>query len=377
MAQDFGDDVGEFFLRHLKQSSKFIGKEVWNYFKEQQKAQQNNVNAENIIFNPESPESEYACVPFGRRDDAAQFLSVCQDNDIDVIGLSDKNGNGFLLFNYNEYERVEALIPNFVQEHNIDVQDVILRSRNVKHMSEAEIMHNLNLIGDGHNGGGAGAPAPVRDPVRVAVTQPQQDTDRVYDYIHRPQVLDVSKQRTEIIANNVRFAQKYSANLDEFRQMLAEKGIGMDTSAKGDNLFYEARRAPDGSLLPYDHARRDWAVTADTLKKNYGVDATHEWFGENMPKEIDGSLDTRGETADINQGIESHDGMDTNASTMRIEREQSGTDVAPSLTRKNTEKPYSLASEADSMRRASKQLAQERGIDDKVIDISDKLKPER
>ena len=103
-----------------------------------------------------------------------------------------------------------------------------------------------------------------------------------------------------------------------------------------------------------------------------------------MPS-TDGSLDTRGETADINQGIESHDGMDTNTSTLRVEREATGTDIPPSQMknqmRQSPEKAprqFSLLSEANSARAASKQLAKEKGIKDVVKDIlSDKLNPIR
>lgn len=188
-----------------------------------------------------------------------------------------------------------------------------------------------------------------------------------------------SSSKTQWIANEVALAQKQATNLEEFRSMLAQKSIGIAPSVKGENLFYEARRANDGSLLPYSHKQRDWAVSAETLKTKYGVDATNDWFNDKMPS-TDGSMDSRGETADINQGIESHDGMDTNTSTLRVEREQTGTEVAPSVVRKNTEqaKPrYSLSSEAKSMRQASKQLSKEHGIEDKVTDISDKLNPMR
>ena len=90
----------------------------------------------------------------------------------------------------------------------------------------------------------------------------------------------------------------------------------------------------------------------------------------------DGSLDQRGETPDLNQGIRSHDGMDTDTRTMRIEREQNGTDVPPSKVRE--EKAYSLDSEAREARDASRQLAKESGqTQEHVTDISDKLNPVR
>ena len=92
----------------------------------------------------------------------------------------------------------------------------------------------------------------------------------------------------------------------------------------------------------------------------------------------DGSLDQRGETPDLNQGIRSHDGMDTDTRTTRMEREQNGTDVPPSKVREENNRPYSLDSEAKAARDASKQLAKESGqAQEHVTDISDKLNPVR
>lgn len=78
-----------------------------------------------------------------------------------------------------------------------------------------------------------------------------------------------------------------------------------------------------------------------------------------------------GRTADINQGIDSHDGMDTDTRTLRIEREQNGTDIAPSKMRE--EQANSLSAKAAECRAASKQLEKESGITEREIDISDKM----
>ena len=142
-------------------------------------------------------------------------------------------------------------------------------------------------------------------------------------------------------------------------------------------MFYEARMGADGQLLPFEH-RQDWSVGADTLQKNYGVDARQDWFTRNRPTVSDGSLDQRGETPDLNQGIRSHDGMDTDTRTTRMEREQNGTDVPPSKVREENNRPYNLDSEAREARDASRQLAKESGqTQERVTDISDKLNPVR
>ncbi len=96
------------------------------------------------------------------------------------------------------------------------------------------------------------------------------------------------------------------------------------------------------------------------------------------PQITDGSLDMNGSTPDINQGIESHDGMDTMVNTLRIEREQNGTEVAPSMVREQSDRSrekYDLNSQAKECRAASKQLSQTNDSPDR--DISDKFQQER
>ena len=96
------------------------------------------------------------------------------------------------------------------------------------------------------------------------------------------------------------------------------------------------------------------------------------------PQMTDGSLDMNGATPDINQGIESHDGMDTMVSTLRVEREQNGTEVSPSMVREQSDRSrekYDLNSQAKECRAASKQLSQTNDSPDR--DISDKFQQER
>lgn len=99
------------------------------------------------------------------------------------------------------------------------------------------------------------------------------------------------------------------------------------------------------------------------------------------PQVADGSLDMDGRTPDLNQGIESHDGMDTDVSTLRLEREQNGTDVAPSVVREEAaharDDDRSLDAVAKECRAASKQLEHESGIAEHELDVSDKLNPVR
>ena len=96
------------------------------------------------------------------------------------------------------------------------------------------------------------------------------------------------------------------------------------------------------------------------------------------PPAIDGSLDTDGRTPSLDQNIKSHDGMDTDTKTLKLEREQNGTDISPSMVRDQSDRSresYNLKSKADENRSASKQLSQTNDSPDR--DISDKFQQER
>ncbi len=96
------------------------------------------------------------------------------------------------------------------------------------------------------------------------------------------------------------------------------------------------------------------------------------------PPAIDGSLDTDGRTPSLDQSIKSHDGMDTDTKTLKLEREQNGTDISPSMVRDQSDRSresYNLKSKADENRATSKQLSQTNDSPDR--DISDKFQQER
>ncbi|MFQ9361453.1 MAG: hypothetical protein ACLS77_05675 [[Clostridium] innocuum] len=96
------------------------------------------------------------------------------------------------------------------------------------------------------------------------------------------------------------------------------------------------------------------------------------------PPAIDGSLDTDGRTPSLDQNIKSHDGMDTDTKTLKLESEQNGTDISPSMVRDQSDRSresYNLKSKADENRAASKQLSQTNDSPDR--DISDKFQQER
>jgi len=279
---------------------------------------------------------------------------------------------------------------------------------------------------------------------------------------------------TTLIRDKVLAAREQCRDLEDFKAILAENGIGTRLNDDGELQFYEGRQGKDGEMLKFDKDM-DWPVNAKTLAgEKYQCDATLDWFEKNTPKEpsgidslnhahspippqkdlnlicnsvrsdleergiqtldradgkmgfvvdidykkqvvdavekhfpghtpeelgiilephhdigsmtmdaqesqvTDGSLDMNGSTPDINQGIESHDGMDTMASTLRVEREQNGTEVAPSMVREQSDRSrekYDLNSQAKECRAASKQLSQANDSPDR--DISAKFHQER
>lgn len=169
------------------------------------------------------------------------------------------------------------------------------------------------------------------------------------------------------------------------------------------NLICNAVRGDleERGIQTLDRADGKMGFVVDIDYKKQVVDAVEKHFPGHTPEELgiilephhdigsmtmdaqesqvtDGSLDMNGSTPDINQGIESHDGMDTMVSTLRVEREQNGTEVSPSMVREQSNRSregYNLKSKADENRAASKQLSQTNDSPDR--DISDKFQQER
>lgn len=361
MAQDMGDDIGERIFRLLGRA---VGYGMCRFLADYQR------NAEQwtrqrFIENGMDPTQaqaqaqaaaarEAVCVPFGGAQDAALFAQMCRQDGVYAMPLTDPQGNGFLQFAVADLDRMQSTISRFAQEVARQHEQWI--GETLRQPVNPETLPQLREIPIVDRPRTTPAQAPTQE--RAAQTQPQQ-----------------APNRTQAIADKVRDARDNCTGFDDFRQRLAAQGVGVTTTMTGELMFYEARMGADGQPLPFEH-RQDWSVGADTLQKNYGVDARQDWFTRNRPMATDGSLDQRGETPDLNQGIRSHDGMDTDTRTMRIEREQNGTDVPPSKVRE--EKAYSLDSEAREARDASRQLAKESGqTQEHVTDISDKLNPVR
>lgn len=383
MAQDFGDDMGERLFRLIGRAASYA---VRDWLREQEYARrlaERDTQGQSAATQPGAnapARPEQVCIPFGQADDAALFAKVAQEQKIQMEAFSDRDGNGFVRFRTDELERVQTCSERFVEAMTHMNAERVAQSLESALPVTEEQMRGLTQIRDLPD-------LPQRDAkARTEPTQQPQTARPDLGAVSREaRAVSVADQNlTEAIADKVREARESCRAFDDFKEILAERGVGVTTTKDGEVMFYEARRDADGKLLPFgrdENGSRDWAVGARTLKERYGVDATHDWFERNTPQASDGSLDADGRTPDINQGIESHDGMDTDARTLRLEREQTGTDVAPSKVREEQAQARaddrSLSSVSEQCRAASKQLEAESGVIDRELDISDKLSPVR
>ena len=441
MAQDFGDDVGDILVRafgrackdaYQNRKSKHLHDEYKRIF------EKNGMSKDDAAAKAEAMASrEHICIPFGSSVDATYFARVLQENDIAAAAMSDAMGNGYIEFAEAEIENVKQCIPQFSEVMTTLKEEQIAKVLDGTPVSE-DVYNSLKTIylrpdlpktqtkepeshdiaEDGHVSPADEAPEHVHD-------------DRVNDAYHH----------TEGIRDKVLAAREQCRDFDDFKELLAKEEVGVTESKSGELMFYEARRDENGEILPRgenEEGLLDWAVGAKTLANKWQCEATHDWFEKNTPKEptalehdsarevippqkdlnlicnavhsdleergiqtldradgkmgflvenvkdsrepqmTDGSLDMNGATPDINQGIESHDGMDTMVSTLRVEREQNGTEVSPSMVREQSDRSregYNLKSKADENRAASKQLSQTNESPDR--DISDKFQQER
>ena len=361
MAQDFGDDMGELLFKQLGRATEYgLRRLIADYQKNATEWTKQYLIEGGMDPTAAQAEAKAAasreavCISFGNAEEAAMFAQACRQNGFYVMPLTDNDGNGFLQFAVEDLDRMEAVIPRFAQEMTRQREQRIVeelggepvKPEKLAQLKEIKISTQPSV-------------PVVRPPVQERTAEQEQNVPR----------------HTQDIADKVRDARNQCVNFNDFRQRLAEQGIGVTTTTAGELLFYEARMGEDGRPLPFEH-RKDWSVGADTLNTRYGVDARQDWFIRNRATVTDGAMDQRGETPDLNQGIRSHDGMDTDTRTLRIEREQNGTDIPPSKARE--EKAYSLESEAKTAREASRQLAKESGqAQERVTDISDKLNPVR
>lgn len=418
MAQDFGDEMGDGLKRFLSRLLQ-DGFREWLYAHRQANGKDAGQRDDGAPPAPEGYEayeasSSVSYVPFGEAGDAAAFARLCQEQGVPAEPFEDRDGNGFVRVGNADLDRLGDLVPRFAEVAPQEASERVARALDEARQLTPEDVRGLKAV------------------------------TRLPDMARGTEAAARAVNRTQAIADKVRSARHWCHTFDEFKGILARDGIGVTTTKDGENMFYEARKDADGKLLPYSREARDWAVGAQALKENYDVDATHDWFEKNTPKDwppnqgsdamvmtpegpmsegqaaaryneigrmfktfspdeifkhwqeiakpeplrvgperpnepqvADGSLDMDGRTPDLNQGIESHDSMDTDTRTMRLEREQNGTDVAPSEVREQTEQALaddrSLASVERDCREASQHLEADRGGGARDIDISDKM----
>lgn len=380
MAQDYGEDVGEMLMQAIGNQTgraleRFIDDKARDWHKERLmeggKAEE---DAEALASR------EQICLPFGTSEDAAYFAQVCRENGTFASALTDREGNGFIQFAEDDIQEIKGCAPQFAEVMSRRQEQSIAERLERGHPVTAEELAGLNEI--------------TRLP-NLSFRHPEEAKSRATVRADRS---DGSHNHTESIRDKVLDARDRCTDFGDFEQILARRGIGITATRKGEVMFYEARRGKDGSILPFGkdaQGRTDWAVGADTLSRKWGVDATYDWFEENKghkgrpeageePVAADGAHDTDGRTPDADQDVRSHDGMDTDASTERIEREQNGTDVPPSekqresdqTSRQSARRP-TLEEEAKLMREASKQPATRSSTRSREVSVSDRLRPVR
>lgn len=395
MAQDFGDDAGERLERGIMRLLGELARGAWRHHLEskrqsqqeryyEQRLQRDDVDTEAAAAEARAlAQREQVCIPFGSQTEAAYFAQVCRDNGTYVTALADGSGNGFIEFAADDLAKVQDCVPQFSEVMTQLTNEEISRSLERAEPLTEQQYGRLREVKSLPN-------LPSRNAAERAAQSRDADPDLSSQKVTVP-------NHTEHIAQEVAVARAQCKTFDDLQRALAQRGIGTTVTKDGEAMFYEARTDDEGRLLPFGRdaqGNRDWAVGAKTLKERWGVDATHDSFVRGSfdarepqvrsePQVADGSLDADGRTPDINQGIDSHDGMDTDTRTLRLEREQNGTDVAPSKVHEEAEqgreashddgRGYSLESEARDMRSASRQLEQESGHTEHDLDISDKM----
>ena len=301
MAQDFGDDLGERLFRLIGRAASYAVRD-WMREREYARRLAERDGGQRGAEKAEEPaQPEEVCIPFGQADDAALFAKVCQEEGVQMDALADKEGNGFVRFRTEDLEKVQACSERYVDAMTRMNAERVARTLESALPVTEEQMRGLTQIKDLPDLPGRESAQPVKGPGHGAAARDGR-------------VAAGELNHTETIAREVERARGACRDFDDFKDRLAERGIGVTTTKDGEVMFYEARRDGQGSLLPFgrDEAtgNRDWAVGAKALKERYNIDATHDWFERNTPQAADGSLDMDGRTPDINQGIDSHDGMD-------------------------------------------------------------------
>ena len=240
MAQDFGDDVGELFIRNFERAAE----QALRYHLAHR---DNDMGIREVSDEPD--ENRLVCVPFGKEEDAAYFAQVLVDNGIDAVPLTDYIRNGYVQFPAADLEGIKACVPQFAELMTKRYLERIEWSLDSGPVPESRIsrLRESTVLSER-----AGAPSDLEQGEIAAPSR---------------------SNHTQAISDKVRAAREQCTNFGDFERILAGEGVGISTTKAGENLFYEARFTENGRMLPFGRDKdghMDWAVGADTLKKRWG-----------------------------------------------------------------------------------------------------------
>lgn len=224
MAQDMGDDIGERIFRLLGRAvgygmRRFLADyqrnaEQWT----RQRFLENGMDPTQAQAQAQAAAArEAVCVPFGGAQDAALFAQMCRQDGVYAMPLTDPQGNGFLQFAVADLDRMQSTISRFAQEVARQHEQWI--GETLRQPVSPEKLPRLREIPITDRPRTAPEQAPAQE--RAAQTQTQQ-----------------APNRTQAIADKVRDARDRCASFEDFRQRLAEQGIGVTTTMTGELMFY-------------------------------------------------------------------------------------------------------------------------------------------
>lgn len=361
MATDFGDDMGEMIFEAIKRAIRnstytLTRKLLKNIRDHMQTYYENKGLKEGMTpdqaqqYAKEMSDREQSIVKFGNILEASQMAEVAKQNETYAHAFQDDQQNGYLSFATEDKDNIIKLLPYFTQ--NLDQQAIERISNDIDTPITKNELKNLQPI-KSTNLWKTNEQTPPEKYIEAEILK-----ETILDQPEEP-----IKTRTQTIADIVKEAKNTSQNIEEFKQQLAQKGVGLTHTKNGEPMVYQPKSATLGNLNPYQ--KGDWAVSCAKLEKDYGIQGLTDYLT------TDGSLDTRGETPDLNQGIKSHDSIDTDTHTTGIEREGQGTDIPL--------KRYNLEEVKQESRASAKALEKNhtKETPEHDLDPSDKFFPER
>lgn len=417
MAQDFGDEMGDALKRAIGRALDTAVREWIRERDFQKRLDAQNAARGGDASGSEQPQPEEVCLAFGDEDAAARFAGLCQEAGIEVAALADKDGGGYIRFAPDDLERVQGVAPAFAELMTKMQIDRIAKALEGEPVTAARASE-LTMVGEPPTVAAEGEPgaakaAETRNRTEGIAEKVAAARDGSTDF--EAFKAELAKQGIGVTVTkdgeNMFYEARRDAlgNLLPYSRALRDWAVGADTlreryGVDATNDWFDGRdraERAEGGLHPM--SKRQEALIQklaeagevspeeiEALGPNPSAVSANELLNRHAryldpevvksaavpePQAADGSLDADGRTPDLNQGIESHDGMDTDARTLRLEREQNGTDVAPSMVREEaaraSEHDPSLAAASKECRAASKQLERESGVAEREIDVSD------